>query len=86
MSLIDKDQESPNDGTTSELDKYPSSKITEEGLAADRYKQNIGKSGIAGFIKNPYVCFTAIFASLGGVLFGCKKLILSGKYLYFSYR
>ncbi|RCH78290.1 hypothetical protein CU098_002821, partial [Rhizopus stolonifer] len=27
-------------------------------------------SGLAGFIKNPYVCFTAIFASIGGVLFG----------------
>lgn len=77
-SLIDKDQESPNDGTTSELDKYPSSKITEEGLAADRHKQNIGKSGIAGFIKNPYVCFTAIFASLGGVLFGYDQGVISG--------
>lgn len=32
------------------------------------------KSGIAGLIKNPYVFLTCIFASIGGVLFGCKYI------------
>jgi hypothetical protein len=31
-----------------------------------------GSSGIKGIIKNPYVFSTAIFASIGGILFGCK--------------
>lgn len=29
-------------------------------------------NGLTGFVKNPYVFFTAIFASIGGILFGCK--------------
>lgn len=33
------------------------------------------KSGIAGLIKNPYIFLTCIFASIGGVLFGCKYSI-----------
>lgn len=65
-------QETSNDGAN-HLNKYPSSRLTEEGLAADRVKYNVGKSGLSGFIKNPYVCFTAVFASIGGVLFGCKS-------------
>jgi hypothetical protein len=29
-------------------------------------------NGIKGIMNNPYVFFTAIFASIGGILFGCK--------------
>ena len=38
---------------------------------ADLHEHN-SSNGFSGFIKNPYVFFTAIFASIGGVLFGCK--------------
>lgn len=31
-----------------------------------------GTNGLAGLVKNPYVFCTAIFASIGGILFGCK--------------
>lgn len=29
-------------------------------------------NGLTGFVQNPYVFCTAIFASIGGILFGCK--------------
>lgn len=32
-------------------------------------------NGFSGFVKNPYVFFTAIFASIGGILFGCKSFL-----------
>lgn len=57
-----------------ELDTFPSTDEGGQGLAAERSKYNVGKSGLAGFVKNPYVCFTAVFASIGGVLFGCKYI------------
>lgn len=31
-----------------------------------------GKSALSGFIANPYVFATALFASIGGITFGCK--------------
>ncbi len=39
---------------------------------ADYQEPRKSSNGLAGFVKNPYVFFTAIFASIGGVLFGCK--------------
>lgn len=39
----------------------------------DGYREpRTASNGLSGFIKNPYVFCTAIFASIGGVLFGCK--------------
>lgn len=42
------------------------------------------KSGIAGLIKNPYVFLTCIFASIGGVLFGCKYSFVTKKKFQFA--
>lgn len=28
-------------------------------------------NGLSGFVQNPYVFLTAVFASIGGILFGC---------------
>lgn len=36
------------------------------------HKDRPGSNGLAGLVKNPYVFCTAIFASIGGILFGCK--------------
>lgn len=33
-------------------------------------------SGISGIIKNPYVFGTAVFASIGGVLFGYDQILV----------
>lgn len=63
---------STDEANHTKLTTYPSSEVTGH-LAADRYKYNAGKSGLSGFIKNPYVCLTAVFASIGGILFGCKR-------------
>jgi hypothetical protein len=42
-------------------------------------------SGISGIIKNPYVFGTAIFASIGGVLFGYDQGVISvGLILFFQ--
>lgn len=65
-----KEQDSMNQ---KDLDTFPSTDMDGgQHLAADRERYNAGKSGLSGFIKNPYVCLTAVFASIGGVLFGCK--------------
>ncbi|KAI8639015.1 general substrate transporter [Parasitella parasitica] len=37
-----------------------------------------GKAGAAGFVKNPYVFLTCIFASIGGILFGYDQGVISG--------
>lgn len=42
-----------------------------------------GTNGLAGLVKNPYVFCTAIFASIGGILFGCKYL--KQIFIYFSF-
>lgn len=84
-----KDQDASADEVNhTKLTTYPSSEVTGH-LAADRYKYNAGKSGLAGFIKNPYVCLTAVFASIGGILFGCKRqrnLFKTTKKLMIHYR
>ncbi|CEI93030.1 hypothetical protein RMCBS344292_07275 [Rhizopus microsporus] len=73
-----KDQEASADEVNhTKLTTYPSSEVTGH-LAADRYKYNAGRSGLAGFIKNPYVCLTAVFASIGGILFGYDQGVISG--------
>ncbi|CEP07802.1 hypothetical protein [Parasitella parasitica] len=36
------------------------------------------KAGAAGFVKNPYVFLTCIFASIGGILFGYDQGVISG--------
>ncbi|CAO3700999.1 hypothetical protein G6F70_007917 [Rhizopus microsporus] len=68
---------STDEANHTKLTTYPSSEVTGH-LAADRYKYNAGKSGLSGFIKNPYVCLTAVFASIGGILFGYDQGVISG--------
>ncbi|KAG1138598.1 hypothetical protein G6F37_010346 [Rhizopus arrhizus] len=71
-----KEQDSMNQ---KDLDTFPSTDMDGgQHLAADRERYNAGKSGLSGIIKNPYVCFTAVFASIGGVLFGYDQGVISG--------
>ncbi|KAG2203486.1 hypothetical protein INT47_008213 [Mucor saturninus] len=35
-------------------------------------------NGLSGFVKNPYVFLTAVFASIGGILFGYDQGVISG--------
>lgn len=51
-------------------------KLTQRDDMADYQEPRKSSNGLAGFVKNPYVFFTAIFASIGGVLFGCKYLLI----------
>lgn len=47
------------------------------------YREPRSSNGLTGFVKNPYVFFTAIFASIGGILFGCKSLLVFFLYSYY---
>jgi hypothetical protein len=44
--------------------------ITTFSIAPDEEQEYRGSSGLKGMLENPYVLATALFASLGGVLFG----------------
>jgi hypothetical protein len=54
-------------------------KVEEDGAETshiDHHKPTIeemeGAGGLKGLLANPFVFATAVFASLGGLLFGCK--------------
>lgn len=55
------------------LNKEKSVQSTQRRDEMDGYREpRTASNGLSGFVKNPYVFCTAIFASIGGVLFGCK--------------
>lgn len=39
------------------------------------HREHVTSNGLKGFIENPYVFGVALFASIGGITFGCKSLV-----------
>lgn len=56
-----------------------------QGVAANRRKQLAGKSGWAGLVSNLRVLAIAIFASLGGLLYGYNQGVFSGILSMYSF-
>ncbi|KAI8888190.1 general substrate transporter [Backusella circina FSU 941] len=55
--------------------------IAESSPASSTGSEHLHKkrsNGVAGIMKNPYVVLTAIFASIGGILFGYDQGVISG--------